>query len=53
MPTQLHDALRARAKADERSMAQAIRYAITVYVNGGRCPDEVTVPGGEDQERMP
>ena len=32
MPAELHDALKARAAQDERSMAQAIRFAVRQYV---------------------
>lgn len=32
MPAALHDALKQKAKEDERSMAQAIRFALRQYV---------------------
>lgn len=32
MPADLHQALKAKAAADERSMAQAIRFAIRLYL---------------------
>lgn len=34
MPADLHDAIRAKAAADERSMAQAMRHALRLYVEG-------------------
>lgn len=33
MPADLHDALKQRAAADERSMAQAVRHAVRQYLN--------------------
>jgi predicted HicB family RNase H-like nuclease len=32
MDSELHDQIKARAKAEERSMAQMIRYALKCYV---------------------
>lgn len=36
MPSELHDAVKAKAAAEERSMAQAIRYALRTYVQDGQ-----------------
>ncbi|MDP8975813.1 MAG: hypothetical protein M3N28_05490 [Actinomycetota bacterium] len=36
MPPELHDAIKARAAADERTMAQAVRHAVRHYLDG--CP---------------
>ena len=33
MPADLHEAVKAKAAREERSMAQAIRHAIRIYVN--------------------
>lgn len=34
MPADLHDAVKRKAAAEERSMAQAIRYALREYAEG-------------------
>lgn len=42
MPQELHDAIKQKAAAEERSMAQAIRFAIRRYV-------EATIPETKEQ----
>lgn len=34
MPADLHAAIKAKAESDERTMAQAIRHALRLYVEG-------------------
>lgn len=36
MPAELHEAVKAKAAREERSMAAAIRYAIRCYVEGDK-----------------
>lgn len=38
MPTDLHQAIKERAAADERTMSQAIRYAVKQYLDGCTAP---------------
>lgn len=35
MPAELHEAVKAKAASEERSMAQAIRYALRQYLEKG------------------
>lgn len=37
MPTELHEAIKATAAAEERSMSQLIRYVMRSYVKAGSC----------------
>jgi hypothetical protein len=34
MPSDLHDAIKAKAESEERSMAGTIRHALRLYVSG-------------------
>lgn len=42
MPPDLHAAIKERALADERTMAQAVRYAVRHYLDG--CPAAHAAP---------
>jgi predicted HicB family RNase H-like nuclease len=42
MPTELRDAIKAKAASEERSMAQAIRHALRLYVGLPAHPGEPT-----------
>jgi hypothetical protein len=41
VPAELHAAVKVKAAGEERSMAQAIRYALHRYVEDGDAPHEV------------
>ncbi len=42
MPVDLHEAIKDRAAADDRSMSQAIRHAVRHYLDG--CPAAHAAP---------
>lgn len=40
LPPDLHAAVKARAENDERSIAATVRYALRLYLNGGKEPTD-------------
>lgn len=44
MPPELHQAIKERAAAEERTMSQAIRHAIKEYLNGGSTTRPAVAP---------